>query len=974
MRFPSPSARWLRTRRPRGDIGFGAFISYSGQRDRELITKLQNGIEKLAKKWYRPPVMKVFVDKTSIAAGARLWSRIESGLSRSKWLILMASPEAAQSWWVDQEVNWWVTHRSLDNLIIVHTSGALQWDRDTSDFSADSNAIPPCLRGKFDDEPVWATVPRDDRRPTNIESAVLSITSAVRQTPIHELSSQAYREHRRTLRWAGGAIATLSVLLVAALTLSVVAVVQKRHADHEARVALSRQLASTSASNLLANPRAALLLAVTAYRMDRNPQTLAALAQANTASPKLVRYFGAESTVTQLDGSGDGKTMVFGLEDGRVLRWSLADPKPTVVIKLSKIIRSLGVSRDGSAIIASDESTAALWRSGRGSVPLPVPDGQDAKVVSVSPSGTTAVVYSESTKLDHQSYVVFDAATATQRAAYQVANSNNQRIVPSFMVASSDDDILLLTAVGWQHRRITDWTLTRQGAIEISVHPEVGIPSADGRFIAEAIGAEATAASVIPVWSTEAPTDPSHTDLIADTPMTEPVEAMALSPEGRYLAVGGAGSIYVAPVAPENAVSPAASIALGWHGGASSGVPAREPTLQVSGAGPVRDVRFFGDDTHLISATGNQVALWDLSQIDRLAKSATTLIDQPPCYACLGTGITFSPDGKHTALIGDAEISIQPSPGLPGIPHFLPLAGIPLWRNDGRLILVTEAESRPDEISNLIRQQGLSDVLRNVQVPSSTAGTTEASGADQLLTAALTVDGRSVVVVNDYGDIFVKDVDTAALRETVARPADSQDKSYFEDAAIADSADLIAMVKVNNVGDFGGSVRLYDLRNHRTIGAIAGNDINSVRFAARRLLVQRQNGNLEVWDEKGTSISRVLHGDAAYYVAPVANRKGNLVARMRNQTTIDLFDLDTGTLLDTLPPFSGITKVGYTFSPDSDVLATAIDSDDHNARLVVRDFTPQGLLSAACTAAGSNLSSDEWRSLTGTTPSRVATC
>lgn len=113
----------------RSDIGFGAFISYSGPQDRELISKIQNGIEKLAKKWYRPPVVKVFVDKTSIAAGTRLWSRIEYGLSRSSWLILMASPEAAQSWWVNRELDWWVTHRSLDNLIIVHTAGHLGWDR-----------------------------------------------------------------------------------------------------------------------------------------------------------------------------------------------------------------------------------------------------------------------------------------------------------------------------------------------------------------------------------------------------------------------------------------------------------------------------------------------------------------------------------------------------------------------------------------------------------------------------------------------------------------------------------------------------------------------------------------------------------------------------------------------------------------------------------------------------------------------------
>jgi hypothetical protein len=343
----------------RPDIGFGAFISYSGPADRALISKLQNGIEKLAKRWYRAPVMKVFVDKTSIAAGTRLWSRIESGLSRSKWLILMASPEAAQSWWVDREVGWWVQHRSLDNLIIVHTAGVLRWDRDVNDFSADSDAIPPCLRGKFEDEPVWVAVPRTEGG-ADVEAAVLSITAAVREASIHELSSRAYREHRRTLRWAGGAIATLSLLLVAAVALSMVAVVQKRHADQQARIALSRQLASTSATELSTDARAALLLAVSAYRINANAQTLAALMRADTANPRLVRYYDAGSTVTLLAGSSDGKTLVAGGADGRVLTWSFTDPKPTTVIKLSSAIASIGVSGDGSVIAATDKHTAAL--------------------------------------------------------------------------------------------------------------------------------------------------------------------------------------------------------------------------------------------------------------------------------------------------------------------------------------------------------------------------------------------------------------------------------------------------------------------------------------------------------------------------------------------------------------------------------------------------------------------------------------
>ena len=324
-------------RRLRSDIGFGAFISYSGPQDRELISKIQNGIEKLAKKWYRPPVVKVFVDKTSIAAGTRLWSRIEYGLSRSSWLILMASPEAAQSWWVNRELDWWVTHRSLDNLIIVHTAGHLGWDRQLWDFSPQSTALPPRLRGVFTDEPVWVTVPRDDHGP-NVERAVLNITSAVRQMPIHELSSQAYREHRRTIRWARGAIATLSLLLVAALVLSFLALTQKRHADEQARIALSRQLAATSTTNLSTNPRAALLMAASAYRINANSQTFAALMRADTSNPKLVRYFGVDAPVSVLDGSGDGKTIVAGLDDGRVVRWSTADSEPTTVMKLSAAI------------------------------------------------------------------------------------------------------------------------------------------------------------------------------------------------------------------------------------------------------------------------------------------------------------------------------------------------------------------------------------------------------------------------------------------------------------------------------------------------------------------------------------------------------------------------------------------------------------------------------------------------------------
>jgi TIR domain len=110
------------------NAGFDAFISYSGADDRVIVSQLHNRIEKIAKKWYRPPMVRVFFDKASIAAGTKLWDRIEYGLSRASWLVLIASPQSAGSKWVRKEVEWWMANRSLDTVFIVHTDGALSWD------------------------------------------------------------------------------------------------------------------------------------------------------------------------------------------------------------------------------------------------------------------------------------------------------------------------------------------------------------------------------------------------------------------------------------------------------------------------------------------------------------------------------------------------------------------------------------------------------------------------------------------------------------------------------------------------------------------------------------------------------------------------------------------------------------------------------------------------------------------------------
>jgi hypothetical protein len=143
---------------------YDAFISYSHAADGRLAPALQAGLQSLAKPWYRRRALRVFRDETSLSASPELWPAIEGALSESRYFVLLASPEAAASRWVEEEVGWWRAHRSHDSVLIALTEGELGWDDARGDFDA-AAAIPPGLRGWFPAEPLWVDLgwARDER-------------------------------------------------------------------------------------------------------------------------------------------------------------------------------------------------------------------------------------------------------------------------------------------------------------------------------------------------------------------------------------------------------------------------------------------------------------------------------------------------------------------------------------------------------------------------------------------------------------------------------------------------------------------------------------------------------------------------------------------------------------------------------------------------------------------------------------------
>src|SRR5260370_41968864 len=83
---------------------YDAFISYSHAKDKPIAAALQSAVQKLGKSWYRRRALRVFRDDTSLSATPSLWQSIETARAQSRYLILLAAPEAGASLWVNKEV------------------------------------------------------------------------------------------------------------------------------------------------------------------------------------------------------------------------------------------------------------------------------------------------------------------------------------------------------------------------------------------------------------------------------------------------------------------------------------------------------------------------------------------------------------------------------------------------------------------------------------------------------------------------------------------------------------------------------------------------------------------------------------------------------------------------------------------------------------------------------------------------------
>ncbi len=104
---------------------------------------MQAGLQRFAKPWWKGRALRIFRDESSLSANPHLWSSITDALDTSVWFVLLLSPDAAESEWVNQEVEYWLDHKNSDRIIPVVTDGEFTWSE--TDFDLESTAAPPAL-------------------------------------------------------------------------------------------------------------------------------------------------------------------------------------------------------------------------------------------------------------------------------------------------------------------------------------------------------------------------------------------------------------------------------------------------------------------------------------------------------------------------------------------------------------------------------------------------------------------------------------------------------------------------------------------------------------------------------------------------------------------------------------------------------------------------------------------------------------
>lgn len=989
---------------------YDAFLSYSHAADGRFGPRLQALLEGFARSGSRR-ALRVFRDEQNLAANPDLWGSIEEALAASEWFVLLASPAAAQSPWVDKEVVWWLDHRPADHLIValtepapaeaaktetaqVETAEPDTTEPDTAEIDAAELPLPPALRAPGAPRPAVVDLTGmsrssglDGQDPV-VQRKIAELASSIHGRPAPDLIADDAARRRRERSFALSAVAALAILLVLVLIGGFAVRTQTARADATTQVATAHLLATTALATSATDVERAALLAVEGYRLHPDTQTLTALLRSVGGTSPIGTRTAVDDEVVVAAAAPDAGAVIVGTETGEILRWDLRGD-PVRLTTLDARPNALATNRDGT-VIAVATAGAGVWvYSGNGA--RRVQEGY-ALDVAVDPTG------------DRYAMVRW---LTTEHTMSVYATADDEVVGEADLARTVYDSVRLEDDAAVLHQR---WTNRGLGPWQRRSLPDLAVLD-EGKVLDDDLADEvasnvATAQATTPDgrWVMTQLDDAVHatrtTDgatISAPAPAalgTFPPAVMALSPSGEHVLLSRRDEVWIVRLPVK-------------------GVEHRAERLEGVGT---PDGAIFLNDGLLVMTHERTLTAWDVGSGDALAETTINLEGTPPDRA-------LTPDGA--ALVSAGE--------LPGAAEEAP--GTVSDDTERRLVAMTHTFDTADSAGSgagldtdaLQVRPAQTQLLGSLTAPTDTrllpvpladgthlfvdtrgGAVHEATGAPAprgtdpigeadapplelryrtylgwVLDAAVDSAGQ-LVLTDAHGTVQVRDPLTGKLLREVKAPAEPGTET--RGAQISPDGRFVAFhdVRKSDPTAFSALIRVAEVAT----SVVHTQELTAGRLTSRAneriwqwpvdlafgdgYLAAAHAGGIAVLDRDGGSARRQIDAAASGRQNAVAPVPGTtLVALAGDADWVRLFDTATG------------EEVG-----DLSALAEAADGDAPlwlaagrealwavGPRYTTRwDIRPERLHAQACDFAARNLTADEWRQAAGVEPPRDLRC
>ncbi|GLW33641.1 TIR domain-containing protein [Actinoplanes regularis] len=871
---------------------FDGFISYSHAADGRLAPAVQRGLHRLAKPWHRRRALWIFRDQTGLAVTPKLWTSIQEALDGSRHFVLLASPEAASSQWVNREIEHWLATKSPDQILPVVTDGEWQWDSGTGDFTTGSTAVPAALRGVFAEEPLYLDLrwARDDLhlslQHVRFRDAIAQLAAPMHGVSKDELEGEDVRQHRRVRRLWTVAAATLVLLTMIASLTTVVAI---RNADRADAAAVEARLQQQVASLQRGTAERA---TEESQRQQENARVQEGRAEAARIETRRQTRLAHDQRALAEEAAAEARREQESAERYR----AGAERQRINAERMRRLARGAGEEAERQK--ANAEREAANARRQR--------ELADQATARAAEQKKLAEKYLElasraEKERERQEKLAQEAAEEARRqreaaAAQQRAEISRRLMTRARAMIVDDPRKALMLGVAAQHLHSDAETREQLSHLVMSTHYAGTVGDVtDLVSVAGPVVATADAGGTVSLWDVS---DPARPVRLASPPTDGTTEkTLAADPAGRTLAVFDGRSEAVL----WNVTEPA-------H-------PVRIASL-TDAAGIVSVA--FSPDGHTVatSDTGKNTILWDLT-----GTTAAALATLPAAYP-----LKFGPDGR-TAVTGGASVTVW---DLTDPAH--PVAGATLTEPYGEDLPDAAFEVNPtlpmvavEESYDYVRLWDLSDPAHPRPGSSQLAATGEA----ELSAMAFGPDGRALALADSDGTTELWSVEdgtwpwlSTRLATLAVRGGPVRSLSFSRDGrTLTTTGGRRTATLWNTRGRFAraATAELPGPFPGRIVGLTFGPD-------GRSLIAAGQQGTAVQWDLANPG------GPVRDDPLPLHNAKVEGITLSPDGHTLAVTGADrTVTLLDLTPPagpeiLTTIREAGdlvyaVTFSPDGRTLA-----------------------------------------------------